>query len=143
MVNEKISNEKVSEKVSNAEQYFEANKKFFATGDINGKKACFTLGMYCRKVMELAEKHIAEAGKEDKFEKQLSRLVTSNMTYRVFSSMAKLLDDMALRCNSKLFQQCSGQCKQYLINSDFVTDKKALSAEDANTAFSLGLYQKF
>ena len=86
--------------------------------------------------MELAEKHVADAGKEGKFEKQLSRLVTSNMTYRVFSSLAKLLDDMALRCNPKLFQQCLWQCKQYLINSNFVTDKKALSAEDANTAFT-------
>ena len=143
MANEKISTEKVSEKVSNAEEYFEQNSKFFSKEDIYGKKACFTLGQYCRKVMELAEKRLAEAGKEDKFEKQLSRLVTSNMTYRVFSSLAKLLDDMALRCNPKLFQQCSGKCKEFLINSDFVTDKKALSAEDANTAFSLGLYQKF
>jgi hypothetical protein len=140
---EKISNEKVSEKVSNAEQYFEQNSKFFGTGDINGKKACFTLGQYCLKVMEIAEKHVAENGGEDKFEKQLSRLITSNMTYRVFTSMTKLLDDMALRTNPKLFQQCSGLCKQFLINSDFVVDKKALSAEDANMAFSLGMYQKF
>jgi hypothetical protein len=143
MASEKISNEKVTEKISNAEQYFEANAKFFSNGDIFGKKACFTLGIYCQKVMELVEKNVAENEKESKFEKQLSRLMTSNITYRVCTSMIKLLDDMALRTNPKLFQQCSGICKQYLINSDFVVDKKALSSEDANIAFSLGMSKKF
>ncbi|HEX2925736.1 MAG TPA: hypothetical protein VHP38_05700, partial [Ruminiclostridium sp.] len=66
-----------------------------------------------------------------------------NMTYRVFSAMMKLLDDAALKCDSKLFYSCSGVSKQYMINSDLPGDKKALGIEDANTAFSLGLCQKF
>jgi hypothetical protein len=136
-----MANEKISD--GNLDEYFAQNDKFFGTGDSNGKKAFFALGQYCRKVMECHEKSVAENGTEDKFQKKLTQLAMSNMTYRVFSSMAKLLDDEALRCNPKLFQSCSGACKQYLIQADFVADKKALSVEDGNTAFSLGLYQKF
>jgi hypothetical protein len=130
-------------KEGTVEEYFEQNKKFFGIGDVNGKKAFFMLGNYTRKVMECQEKKVAEDGKENKFSSQVTRLATSNMTYRVFSSLSKLLDATALKCNPKLFQSCSGACKQYLIQADFTTDKKALSVEDANMAFSLGLYQRF
>ena len=130
-------------KISSAEEYFTQNSKFFESGDANGKKAFFMLGNYTRKVMECHEKSLGENGAEDKFQKKLTQLATSNMTYRVFSSLAKLLDDEAFRCNPKLFQSCSGACKERLIQADFPNDKKALSVEDANTAFSLGLYQKF
>ena len=101
------------------------------------------LGQYCKKVMECNEKQIAENGGEDVFQAKMTRLATSNMTYRVFSALTKLLDDTALRCNSKLFFACSGSCKQLMIQSDLPSDKKALPVEDANTAFSLGMYQKF
>ena len=101
------------------------------------------LGQYCKKVMECNEKQIAENGGEDVFQAKMTRLATSNMTYRVFSALTKLLDDTALRCNAKLFFACSGSCKQLMIQSDLPSDKKALPVEDANTAFSLGLYQKF
>lgn len=101
------------------------------------------LGQYCKKVRECMEKQVAENSGEDAFQTKMTRLATSNMTYRVFSSLAKLLDDTALRCNAKLFFACSGQCKQLMIQSDLPSDKKALPIEDANTAFSLGLYQKF
>jgi valyl-tRNA synthetase len=130
-------------KISSAEEYFTQNGKFFNNGDTNGKRAFFTLGQYCRKVMECQEKAVSENGKQDKFQAQVTRLAASNMTYRIFSALTKLLDATALTCNSKLFQSCSGACKQYLIQADFLSDKKALSVEDANTAFSLGLYQKF
>jgi hypothetical protein len=130
-------------KFKTADEYFEQNAKFFGTGDSDAKKAFFLLGQYTKKVMECQEKQVAENGKEDKFQAQLTRLVTSNMTYRVFTSLAKLLDDTALRCNPKLFYSCSGAAKQCMIQSDFVADKTKLSVEDANTAFSLGMFQKF
>jgi hypothetical protein len=130
-------------KIGSVEEYFEQNSKFFANGDSNGKKAFFMLGNYTRKVMECEEKQVAENGGENKFQAQVTRLATSNMTYRVFSSLSKLLDATALKRDPKLFQSCSGACKQHLIQADFVSDRKALSVEDANTAFSLGLYQKF
>jgi len=101
------------------------------------------LGQYCKKVMECNEKQIAENGGEEVFQAKMTRLATSNMTYRVFSALTKLLDDTALRCNSKLFFACSGSCKQLMTQSDLPSDKKALPVEDANTAFSLGLFQKF
>lgn len=140
MITEKISN---GQKVGNAEEYFEQNAKFFGNGDSNGKKAFFCLGQYTKKVMDCHEKSVAETGGEDKFQKKLTKLATSNMTYRVFNELVKLMDIEALICNPKIFQSCSGVCKQYLINSDFVVDKKALAVEDANNAFSLGLYQQF
>lgn len=131
------------QKLTTMEEYFEQNSKFFESGDAAGKKAYFALGQYTRKVFECLEKQVAENGKEDKTQAQITRLVTSNMTYRVFSALGKLLDTVALTCNPKLFQSCSGACKQYMIQADFPTDKKALPVEDANTAFSLGMYQKF
>lgn len=132
-----------NEKKLDVEAYFEVNAKFFESGDSNAKKAFFLLGQYTKKVMECQEKVVAEAGTEDKFQKRLTNLVRSNMTYRVFAELNKLLDDMALRCNPKLFYTCSGVSKQFMINADLPTDKKALQVEDANTAFSLGLCQKF
>lgn len=89
--------------------------------------------------MECLEKTVAEDGGENKTQVWITRLATSNMTYRVFSALSKLLDTTALKCNSKLFQTCSGACKQYMIQADFPTNKKALSVEDANTSFSLGM----
>jgi hypothetical protein len=125
------------------ESYFEQNSKFFESGDSNGKKAFFLLGQYTRKVMECQEKVIAENGGEDKYQKRLTSLVRSNMTYRVFAELNKLLDDIALKCDSKIFYTHSGLSKQYMINAELPNDKKALPVEDSNTAFSLGLCQKF
>jgi hypothetical protein len=130
-------------KLSGADEYFEANAKFFEIGDSNGKKAFFLLGQYTRKVMECQEKQIAEAGGEDRYQKRLTSLVRSNMTYRVFAELNKLLDDIALKCDTKIFYNYSGLPKQYMILADLPTDKKALPVEDSNTAFSLGLCQKF
>lgn len=129
-------------KINSVDEYFEQNAKFFESGDSNAKKAFFLLGQYTKKVMECQEKLVAENGGEDKFQKRLTSLVRSNMTYRVFAELNKLLDDMALRCNPKLFYSCSGVSKQFMINADLPADKKALAIEDANTAFSLGLCQK-
>jgi len=131
-----------NQKIDSMEQYFEEHAKFFETGDSNGKKAFFALGQYTRKVMECLEKTVAEDGGENKTHIQITRLTTSNMTYRVFSALSKLLDTVAIKCNPKLFQTCSGACKQYMIQADFLTDKKALATEDANTSFSLGMYYK-
>jgi hypothetical protein len=125
-----------------AETYFEQNSKFFENGDSNAKKAFFLLGQYTRKVLECQEKQVAETGTEDKYQKRLTSLVRSNMTYRVFAELNKLLDDIALKCDSKIFYNCSGLPKQYMINAELPTDKKALTPADANTAFSLGLCQK-
>jgi hypothetical protein len=129
------------------EQYFEGqNEKFFAVGDMNGKKAFFCLGMYCRRVIEGLEKVIAEAGTETpeqaKFISRINKEIGYNLTYRSFTTISKLLDSMARQVNPKLFMTCSGVCKTYIINSDVMTDKKALPSADANLAFSLGMYQK-
>jgi hypothetical protein len=132
-----------NEKKLDITEYFEANAKFFESGDSNGKKAFFLLGQYTRKVMECQEKQVAEASTEDKYQKRLTSLVRSNMTYRVFAELNKLLDDIALKCDSKIFYTHSGLSKQYMINAELPTDKKALPVEDSNTAFSLGLCQKF
>jgi hypothetical protein len=132
-----------NEKKLDVEAYFEANAKFFETGDSNGKKAFFLLGQYTRKVMECQEKTVAEAGTDDRYQKRLTSLVRSNMTYRVFAELNKLLDDIALKCDTKLFYNYSGLPKQYMILADLPTNKKALPVEDSNTAFSLGLCQKF
>jgi hypothetical protein len=137
----------VSTKVETAqnklEQYFEANAKFFGSNDINGKKAFFCLGQYTRRVMESEEKRVAESGEENKFQAKITKQAAYNMSYRNFTLMLKLLDSNALLNNPELFTKCSGACKQYVINAEFTNDKKALSTEDANMAFSLGMYQKF
>jgi hypothetical protein len=132
-----------NEKKLDLEAYFEQNAKFFESGDSNGKKAFFLLGAYCRKVMECQERNVAEAGTDDRYQKRLTSLVRSNMTYRVFAELNKLLDDIALKCDTKIFYNYSGLPKQYMILADLPTDKKALPFEDSNTAFSLGLCQKF
>jgi hypothetical protein len=132
-----------SGKQSKLEQYFEQNSKFFGSGDLNGKKAFFCLGQYTRKVMECEEKRVAESGEENAFQKKITKQATYNMSYRNFTLMLKLLDGTALTCNPDLFTKCSGACKQYVINAEFTTDKKALKTEDANMSFSLGMYQKF
>lgn len=125
-------------KIKTADEYFVQNDKFFGTGDMNGKRAFFALGQYTKKVMDCVEKQ-----PDEKFQKKLNQLVMSNMTYRVFGAMLKLLDDMALKCDSKIFYSCSGIPKQYMIQADLPNDKKALAPEDASMAFSLGLCQKF
>ncbi len=125
------------------DEYFQQNEKFFNTGDVNAKKAFFMLGQYYRKVAECKEKQIAESGTESKFQARLAREISNNMTYRAFTIIMKLLDDASLKCNQTLFYKCSGACKELMINSNLVSDKKALSTEDGNMAFSLGLYQQF
>lgn len=125
-------------KISNADEYFEQNSKFFGSGDVNGKRAFFALGQYTKKVMDCTSKQ-----PDEKFQRKLNQLVMSSMTYRVFGAMLKLLDDMALRCDSKIFYNCSGIPKQWMIQADLPNDKKALAPEDASMAFSLGLCQKF
>jgi hypothetical protein len=123
-----------------------ANEKFFSVGDQNGKKAFFTLGMYCRRVLEALEKEVATAGtqtkEQEKFVSRINREIGYNMTYRSFTTISKLLDGMARQINPKLNMTCSGVCKTYIINSDVMNDKKALPSADANLAFSLGMYQK-
>lgn len=128
---------------STVEAYFAANEKFFGSGDINAKRAFFMLGQYCRRVSEAEEKQIAESGTESKFQARLAREISNNMSYRAFTIIMKLLDAAALKCNPQLFYKCSGACKELMINSELVSNKKALSVEDANMAFSLGLYQQF
>jgi hypothetical protein len=132
---------------SNAiETYFEQNDKFFGVGDINAKKGFFCLGMYARRVNEGLEKEIAEKGTETpeqaKFLKRFNREISMNMNYRAFTIVVKLLDEQARKTNPKLFNSCSQSCKQYIINSDMISDKKSISPADANLAFSLGMYQK-
>lgn len=127
---------------SKLEQYFEQNAKFFESNDSNGKKAFFCLGQYTRRVMEAEEKRVAESGEENKFQAKITKQASYNMSYRNFTLMLKLLDSKALLSNPELFTKCSGLAKQFIINSECVTDKKALKPEDANMAFSLGMYQK-
>jgi len=132
---------------SNAiEQYFSDNAKFFNTNDTNAKRGFFCLGLYAKRVMESLEKQVAESGVETpeqaKFVKRFTRETSFNMNYRSFTIVVKLLDAQARLVNPKLFNTCSNSCKQYVINSDMISDKKAISAADANLAFSLGLYQK-
>ena len=127
--------------VSKLETYF-ASQKFFTTGDVAGKKAFFCLGQYTRQVMGCMEKQVAEAGHESKDQKKLTRYATYNMNYRNFTNLAKLLDGYALACNSKLLN-CGGLSRQYIVNAEFTSDKTKLPTVDANTAFSLGLYQQF
>ncbi len=147
MVSAKVEFEK-STKIETATQrkvddYFQQNEKFFNSGDVNAKKAFFMLGQYYRKVAECEEKKMAESGTESKFQARLAREISNNMTYRAFTIIMKLLDGASLKCNPQLFYKCSGACKELMINSDLVSNKKALSAEDGNMAFSLGLYQQF
>lgn len=127
-------------------EYFTQNTKFFDNGDQNGKRAFFTLGMYCKRVLEALEKEVATNGTETseqaKFTKRINKEISYNMTYRSFTTISKLLDSMARQVNPKLFMTCSGTCKTYIINSDVMSDKKALPSADANLAFSLGMYQK-
>lgn len=128
---------------SKVDEYF-ANQKFFNEGgDIQAKRAFFMLGQYTKKVAECEEKQIAESGIESKFQKRLAREISNNMSYRAFTIIMKLLDTEALKCNPQLFYKCSGACKELMINSSLVNDKKALKTEDANMSFSLGMYQKF
>ena len=141
--NGKVEAQQNSKAQSKVDEYF-ASQKFFNEGDdIKAKRAFFMLGQYCRKVSEIEEKQIAESGEESKFQKRLAREISNNMTYRAFTLIMKLLDSAALKCNPTLFYKCSGACKELMINSDLVSNKKALSVEDGNMAFSLGMYQKF
>lgn len=131
---------------SKMNEYFIQNEKFFNDGDIDGKKAFFALGMYCRRIVESLEKQIAESGtqtkEQEKFTSRINKEIGYNMTYRSFTTISKVLDTMARSVNPKLFLTCSGVCKTYIINSDIRTDKKALPSADANLAFSLGMFQK-
>ncbi|MGB9927245.1 MAG: hypothetical protein ACPK85_02420 [Methanosarcina sp.] len=62
-------------------------------------------GQYCKKVMEYMGKQVAKSEGENKFQERITRLETSNMTYRVFTSLAKLVYDTVLRCNAKAILQ--------------------------------------
>jgi hypothetical protein len=147
MVNKMANNTKsgtttVNDKLND---FFMQNQKFFEAGDKEGKRGFFALGIYCRKVVESVEKEIATNGAETeeqaKFTKRINREIGYNMTYRSFSTIVKLLDNMAAKTNPKLLYNCSGLCKQYIINSECATNKKALPSADANLAFSLGMFQ--
>jgi hypothetical protein len=138
--NTKVETTKES-KESKLEEYF-TNNKFFQTGDVNGKRAFFALGLYTRQIMECQERQVAENGAENKEQKRLTKYATRNMSYKNFTDLAKLLDGYALQCNTKLLS-CGGISRQYLANAEFTNDKTALPTTDANTAFSLGLYQQF
>jgi thiamine kinase-like enzyme len=131
--------------INTENQYFIDNVKFFESSDVNGRKAFFCLGMYTRRVLESVEKEVAEKGvqtpEQEKFVKRINKEIGYNMSYRSFTTITKLLDSMARNVNPKLFFSCSGTCKQYMINSEVMSDKKALNTSDANMAFSLGLYQ--
>ena len=141
---EKSTSTKVETAIqSKIDEYLQQNEKFFNTGDVNAKKAFFMLGQYCKKVAECEEKKMAESGIESKFQARLAREISNNMSYRSFTIIMKLLDGTALKCNPALFYKCSGACKELMINSNLVSDKKSLSTEDGNMAFSLGLYQQF
>jgi hypothetical protein len=141
---------KTENKTENIDSILEAcfaqNEKFFNNGDLNGKRAFFTLGMYTRRVVEALEKEIATSGTQtkdqEKFTSRINREIGYNMTYRSFTTIIKLLDTMAAKVNPKLIYNCSNTCKQYVMNSNVMTDKKALPSADANLAFSLGMYQK-
>jgi hypothetical protein len=80
--------------------------------------------------MESLEKQVAEAGtqtkEQERFVSRINREIGYNMTYWSFTTISKLLDSMARNVNVKLFFSCSSVCKQYIINSDVMTDKKAL-----------------
>jgi hypothetical protein len=124
---------------SKLEQYFLTNK-FFQSGDVNGKKAYFTLGMYTRQIMECQEKQVAEIGAENKDQKRLTKYATRNMSYKNYTYLIRLLDSFALTCNTKLLD-CGGLSRQFLANAEFPEDKSKLPVNDSNMAFSLGLYQ--
>ena len=125
---------------------FAQNEKFFNSGDKDGKRAFFTLGLYCKKVVESLEKEVATAGTQTKdqeeFTSRINREIGYNIIYRSFTTIIKLLDNMAGKVNPKLIYNCSNTCKQYVINSNVMSDKKALPSADENLAFSLGMYQK-
>jgi hypothetical protein len=120
--------------------YFEQKSKFFGSNNTNSKKAFFCLGQYTKQVMTCMQKHVVENGGENKFETKVTKFATYKMSYRNFTMLTKLLDSYDMKCN---LIACSGFSKKYLINTEFVSDKNALSTEDANLAFSLGLYQNF
>ena len=135
-----VTNSKSETIESKLNVYFESHK-FFQSGDINGKKSFFCLGLYTRSIMACLEKSVAENGAENKEQARLTRYATRNMSYKNFTMLAKMLDGFALRCNTKLLN-CGGLSRQYLANAEFTSDKDALSVIDSNNAFSLGLYQQ-
>lgn len=131
------------QKFKTAEEYF-TQTKFFESGDVNAKKAFFLLGQYTKRVMECNEKIVAESGEEDKFQKKLAQLITSNMTYRVYKAISGLNDAMALTCNPKLFKEIGCDHLNYMVQSEYFEKRgEKVDLDDANIAFSLGLHQKF
>ncbi len=133
-------------KYSSIDDYFAKNKKFFGDGDANAKKAFFLLGRYCNKVMKSAETYYAEKGEENSFQDKVTKLFTQRMTYKTYNLVSNACDEMAVKCNSQLFREEAGEHKQFKIQSDYYLqeDKKKIKmpVEDANTAFSPGLWQK-
>ena len=136
----------MEQKYSSVEDYFAKNKKFFGDGDANAKKAFFLLGRYCNKVIASAEKYYIDKGEENSFQDKITKLFTQRMSYRIYNLVSNACDEMAVKCNSQLFREESGEHKQLMIQSDYYLqeDKKKIKmpVEDANTAFSLGLWQK-
>lgn len=76
----------------------------------------------------------------------MTKLFTQRMTYRTYNLVSNACDEMAVKCNVQLFREEGGEHKQFMIQSDcyLQKDKKKvkMSVEDANAAFSLGLWQK-
>jgi hypothetical protein len=87
-----------------------------------------------------------EKGEENGFQDKVTKLFTQRMSYRIYNLVSNACDEMAVKCNSQLFREESGEHKQFMIQSDYYLqeDKKKIKMpiEDANTAFSLGLWQK-
>jgi hypothetical protein len=121
------------------------NEKFFSTGDTNAKQAFYLLGQYCGQVMTAAEKYYADKGEPNKFRDKMARLITARMTYRVYGLIANACDEMAIKADWALFKM-SGDHKQAMAQSEYYMpdgEKKIkMAPEEANQAFSLGLWQK-
>jgi hypothetical protein len=68
------------------------------------------------------------------------------MSYRIYTLVSNACDEMAVKCNNQLFREEAGEHKQFMIQSDYYLqeDKKKIKmpVEDANTAFSLDLWQE-
>ena|SRR5665647_305182 len=120
-------------------------EKFFSTGDTNAKQAFYLIGKYCGQVMTAAEKYYADKGESNKFRDQMAKLITARMTYRVYILISNACDEMAIKDDWELFTT-GGDHKQAMAQSEYyMPDSKKkirMAPEEANQAFSLGLWQK-
>jgi hypothetical protein len=127
------------------DKYFKENKEFFDDGDTNAKKAFFLLGRYCCEVMLNAEEYYATRGKQNDFKDKIISLIACHMTYRQYTIISKACDEMAIKCDWRLFYEMSGESKKYIIQSECFKEegeKISISMDDANTAFNLGMTKK-